>query len=100
MAEVIASDQKKLIIDLVLKYFPHARLIAFGSRISGDAGTYSDLDLALDQGGAPLALTELSQVEEDLSNGDIPFKVDLVDFNRCSAEFQQIIRSTGVVWKA
>jgi len=57
---------------------PQARAYVFGSRFHGGARRYSDLDLALEWIG-PRRLERLGAIAETLSEGDIPYKVDIVD---------------------
>ncbi|WP_119153869.1 type VII toxin-antitoxin system MntA family adenylyltransferase antitoxin [Caldimonas tepidiphila] len=67
---------------------------AFGSRISGDAGPDSDLDLAvLVEGYAdPLVLWELSGTLADLAG----CPVDLLDLRAASTVMQHRILTTGL----
>lgn len=97
--EILTPTERKLIIDLVQKYFSKCDLIAFGSRVSGHAKLHSDLDIAV-KSDQPLDLTAWALLEEDLANSELPFKVDVVDYQRVAAEFQSIIDSTGVTWSA
>lgn len=64
----------------------HYRLSIFGSRARGTYVASSDIDI-LAEGGTAIPLTLLARVETDLSESDLPVKVDLVDARRASAEF-------------
>lgn len=70
-------------------------LIVFGSRIKGTHQKFSDLDLCL-KGNYPIDLFEISRIKEALSESDLPFTVDLVDYNSVSDGFKKIIDSEGV----
>jgi type I restriction enzyme S subunit len=60
---------------------------------------FSDLDLALlcDQ---PLPLSTRSDLAEDFTESDLPFKVDLVDWATTGARFRKVIESERVVVQA
>lgn len=67
-----------LVRDILATHLPHAEVWAFGSRVSGPAKPFSDLDLAVVSGSCPdPALTDTRQAFED---SDLPYKVDLVRF--------------------
>ena len=68
----------------------------FGSRATGNAKEYSDLDLAI-MGEEPLSLREVSALDEALGESDLPFKVDIVEWARIDEGFRRIIRGHGVV---
>ena len=67
----------------------------FGSRAKGSAKPYSDVDIVL-LSKNPIPLLTLSTLEENFSESDLPFKVDLVDWQRITPEFQDKIKSE---WK-
>lgn len=72
-----------------------ARVTAFGSRASGHARRYSDLDLALDA-GRPLSLNEFAALRDGFSESDLPFKVDLVDLCLATPAFRAIIERQAI----
>ena len=62
----------------------------FGSRATGMARRYSDLDLAL-EGISALDLGLLSQLADALSESNLTIKVDLVDLHCVDPAFRQAI---------
>ena len=89
MIEVPA--QSLLTIKAILKkYFPECEVRVFGSRITGKAKKYSDLDLAI-IGKGRLARDRFYQMKEDFENSDLPFRVDVLDWHALSDEFQRVI---------
>jgi predicted nucleotidyltransferase len=62
----------------------------FGSRATGRARRYSDLDLALDA-GRRLTLDEIARLTEAFSDSDLPYRVDLVDWGNIDERWRQII---------
>jgi predicted nucleotidyltransferase len=63
---------------------------AFGSRIKGNNQPYSDLDLVI-VGQKRLPLSEYYALKDAFEYSSLSFKVDLLDWNRLSSEFQAII---------
>lgn len=74
---------------------PGTRLWVFGSRVTGAAPRYSDLDLAL-LGDERLDLEMLGQLKEALSASDLTIKVDLVDLRAVDPAFRGMIEGEMV----
>lgn len=73
---------------------PDAEIIAFGSRIHGTAKTWSDLDLAIKPKSArDLKLT--AEVKEAFQESELPFRVDIIDWNDISPAFRKAIETNG-----
>jgi len=77
-------------------YIPDATVWAFGSRVKGSHRTSSDLDLAVlcDKQTAQKQLPKLNEV---FIESDIPFKVQLLDFNRLPVNMQENIKKKYVI---
>jgi predicted nucleotidyltransferase len=75
---------------------PEYGVWAFGSRITGKAKPYSDLDLVVlaDQ---PLTLDSLASIKDAFDESDLPIRVDVVDWAATSAAFREIILQNYVV---
>jgi predicted nucleotidyltransferase len=67
----------------------------FGSRATGRARRYSDLDLAIDA-GRPLTLDEAARLAEAFSESDLPYRVDLIDWHGIDDRFRQLIAAERV----
>jgi predicted nucleotidyltransferase len=65
-------------------------VFGFGSRATGAARPYSDVELAL-RADRPLDGETLGRLREALSASDLRIKVDLVDLRVVDRSFQQII---------
>lgn len=77
----------------------HARnysVWAFGSRVKGNAKTYSDLDLAI-IGQKPLSLSQIAQLTEAFDESNLPIRVDIVDWASTNKAFKEIIQQQKVV---
>ncbi len=75
---------------------PERDVWAFGSRATGEAKRFSDLDLAL-AGAEPLSLTARAQLAEDFEVSDLPFRVDLIDLAVVEPSFSARVLGTGVL---
>ena len=62
----------------------------FGSRATGVARQYSDIDLAL-EGKEPVALDWLAQLRDALSESDLTIKADLLDLRVVDPAFRRRI---------
>ncbi len=63
---------------------------AFGSRVDGTAKEHSDLDLAV-VGSGKLDRRTKMLLREAFEESDLPFRVDVIDYNTVSDEFRTII---------
>lgn len=81
------EDEHLKILKSILKQSP-VTFYVFGSRAKGVHKKFSDLDLCF-KGNMPNSI--LYKIQEELINSNLPFKVDIVNFNQCSKEFQQIM---------
>lgn len=75
---------------ILARHVPEAVVWVFGSRATGKAKKYSDLDLCI-KASHPLGLDLMSALAEDFSESDLPWKVDLVDWWSISEAFRAII---------
>jgi predicted nucleotidyltransferase len=82
-------DPKHLSIVLeILKKYPFT-FYAFGSRVKGNPKKFSDLDLCFIEN---IPGNMQSQIDEDFEESDLPYKVDVINWNTCDESFQNIIR--------
>ena len=80
---------------IMREYAPDCEVRAFGSRVTGGARPYSDLDLAI-IGDAPLGLVSLGLIKEAFEESDLPIRVDVIDWHDTSESFRKIIESNCV----
>jgi type I restriction enzyme S subunit len=89
-----------LIIRNILRaHAPDCTVWAFGSRATGRAKQYSDLDLAIN-GNKPLGIDLAAQLTEAFAESDLPYKVDIVDWITVSESFRKAIERDRVVVQA
>ncbi len=95
MSQGWTAIDANLIKSIITKHFPHARVLVFGSRLKGNFKETSDLDLCL-KADKPLDLAAWTLLEEELSQTDIPFKVDLCDWFRIAEEFREHVQQSSI----
>ncbi len=84
------------IIRNILRRYPRT-FYAFGSRVHGQPKKFSDLDLCFME---PMSSSEFAALEEDFELSDLPYKVDLVDWQGCDSKFRDIILKNKEVLQA
>ncbi len=89
---------KKIIVSVILKYLPNAKIILYGSRARKDAREGSDIDIALDIGNK-IDSDKMSNIIADLEESDLPINFDIVDFHAVSEHMQQEILKDGILWQ-
>ena len=93
----IFIDQKSLaeIRSIIFGLYPQAVVWAYGSRVDGDAHEGSDLDLAVKDFGQPQG--DLNALREALQESNVPFLIDIFDFQRLPPSFQKEIEKKHAV---
>jgi len=89
---------KNIIIPIIIRYVPDAKIILYGSRARGDAKQGSDIDIALDM-KEKIDRSLLNKILQDLEESRLPICFDIVDFAKISQDMQKEILKDGVVWK-
>lgn len=75
---------------ILAEVVPECEVRAFGSRVSGRAQTYSDLDLAI-VGRGSIDAARLEALKDAFSDSGLPFIVDVLDWNAISESFRKVI---------
>jgi len=91
---MIDAKEKELefIVETIKKYVTNCEIRVFGSRIKGAAKPYSDIDVAIvsDRKIEPLIL---EKIRDEFAESDLPYRVDVLDFNAISESFRKIIEA-------
>ncbi len=69
---------------------PNMKVIVFGSRVSGKARQYSDIDLVI-IGDNKIDWRVIENLKDAFSESNLPYMVDIVDWHAISEEFQKVI---------
>lgn len=86
----IRPEHLRMVKDILKQLAPGCEVRAFGSRAAGTAKRHSDLDLAV-VGKQRMALKTMHRLEEAFEESDLPFRVDVLDWNAISPDFRDII---------
>jgi type I restriction enzyme S subunit len=74
---------------------PDRDVYAFGSRTTGRARQFSDLDLAI-MGDAPVSPEIAVDLHDAFDESDLPFKVDILEWATASESFRSIVKLHAV----
>ncbi len=75
-------------------FVPEAEIIVFGSRIHGTAKPWSDLNLAI-KVESLLDWKLLAEIKETFQESELPFRVDVLDWNDITESFRKAIETNG-----
>jgi type I restriction enzyme S subunit len=93
----LREDHRRLVLEILGAHLPQGTgAWVFGSRATGRARRYSDLDLAIDA-DRPLTIDEIARLTEAFSDSDLPFKVDIVDWRVLDDRWRRTIATERVV---
>jgi type I restriction enzyme S subunit len=92
----VSPEEWKIVADILHKHVPDREVWAFGSRAKRTNWTNSDLDLAIIT-DAPLSWDVRGDLTEDLSESDLPFRVDILDWATTRENFRDLITADKVI---
>jgi len=88
---------REIIVPIVVKYLPDAKIILFGSRARDDERPSSNIDIALDV-GHEIDDETMSYIRNDIQESELPIECTIVDFNAVSATIQETILEDAITW--
>ena len=86
----LSFPHREIILKILAKYAPDNEIRVFGSRVQGTSTKTSDLDIAL-KGKERISRQAMNRLEEAFEYSDLPFRVDVLDWNALTPEFQKVI---------
>ncbi|MDR0705468.1 MAG: nucleotidyltransferase domain-containing protein [Planctomycetaceae bacterium] len=86
----VSDKELKIILDIIETYASDCEVRVFGSRYKGTAKDYSDLDLVF-VGKEKLGINRTGELREAFEESDLPYRVDVLDWNSISENFKNII---------
>lgn len=87
------EERHEKIVRAILKKYPFTFYL-FGSRTRGDLKKFSDVDLCFFE---EIPWNVRAHIREDFEESNLPYEVDLVDWNLCDESFKDAIRPE-LVW--
>jgi predicted nucleotidyltransferase len=92
----VTDEQMKIIRAILALWVPTAEVRVFGSRASGPARKHSDLDLAV-AADQKIDFSTMNRLREAFEDSELPFRVDVLDWNAISDSFRKTIADQCVV---
>ena len=86
----VKDEYLKELKDIFTKYCPKAEIWAYGSRVKNDCHSGSDLDLVVKSFNEDNK--HLYELKDLLNDSDIPFLMDIQDFEKLPKYFQDEIK--------
>ncbi len=93
---MLDQDSWNEILRILSKYISQYTVWAFGSRVTGKAKPYSDLDLVI-YTDESISLESMAVLNEAFDESDLPIRVDVVDWAGTTASFREIIQKDYLV---
>jgi predicted nucleotidyltransferase len=93
------DENHKAILVSIIKNIPELKncsVYLYGSRVQGTAVKYSDVDIALDDNGEPVADEVRSSLSSLFEKSMLPYAVDIMDLNTVSPVFRAKIEKDFV----
>ena len=90
----IPPDQLAIVQAILRRHIPDRKVLAFGSRATGAAREYSDLDLAI-LGESPLPTGVRADLIDAFDESSLTFKVDVVVWASITPAFRKIVTQTA-----
>lgn len=87
-----------MLLDIISKQAPHARVYLFGSRATGQHTDRSDIDLAIDA-DRQLSTLVMGMIRDEVRDCNVPYFIDIVDVHNVDEKLKRTILTQGVVWK-
>ena len=92
----VTPSELAIVRAVLARHVPDREVRVFGSRITGNAKKFSDLDLVI-MGDDPVEASVHADLAEDFRESDLPFKVDIIDWATTKEHFRRIIDREFVV---
>jgi predicted nucleotidyltransferase len=98
--KAVGPREMAIIHAIISEHVPDCTVLAFGSRQKGTHSETSDLDLAVALAGKQkLGMAAIGRIKEAFMESDIPYTVDVLDYNGVSDTFRAIIdKGHEVIW--
>ena len=88
----VSSKEFDIIINILHSHIKKGKVYAFGSRYKNNNRKFSDFDIAIDT-GEKLSFEFLTALKDAFEESDLPYRVDIIDYNNISDKFKNIVDS-------
>ena len=86
----VSSEEFEIIIKILKAHIKKGKVYAFGSRYKNNNRKFSDFDIAIDT-GEKLSFEFLNILKDSFEESDLPYRVDIIDYNNISDKFKKIV---------
>jgi len=90
----IKPRDKEILLSLLKRYLPETKIMAYGSRVAGQAQPWSDLDLVVFAN--PERKPRISLLKEALEESGLSFRVDILEWDSLPDNFKTNISSCAI----
>ena len=88
----MTDEEMKITMAIIERHANDCEVFIFGSRYDGSPKKFSDLDLAFKKNdNEKMVFRQCSNLEWAFSESDIPYRVDVIDYNATQDYFKKII---------
>ena len=86
---------KKEILEIVANHLDvnKYRVFFFGSRVTGKGDEHSDIDIGI-EGSKPVSFKIMAQIQEEVSDLPILYRIDIVDFKNVDKDFYEVAKQS------
>ena len=92
----IKDDQLEIVKSILKNNVSDVEARVYGSRVTGNIKPYSDLDLVL-VGENKISREVMMHIKDAFQESELPFRVDIQDWNKLTEQFRKIISEKYVV---
>ena len=94
----VAPRALGIVLDVLALHLPDREVRVMGSRLTGRAKPFSDLDLIV-SGDEPLALGTLANLRDAFDDSDLPFVVDIIEWSTATEAFRRVMTESGQLFR-
>jgi predicted nucleotidyltransferase len=86
----VSPEALSAVLGTLAQHVPDREVRVMGSRVTGQAKRFSDLDLVI-MGDVPLDLITRGRLRDAFDDSSLPFAVDIIEWASASEAFRRII---------
>jgi predicted nucleotidyltransferase len=90
------TNDLDFIKNVIKMYLSDCEIRVFGSRIKKRSKKYSDIDIAI-VSKEKIDWVTIEKIKERFSISDLPYRVDILDYNSLSLNFKKIVDKNYIV---
>ena len=84
------KEDLEFITKIINKHVDNCEIRVFGSRVKGNSKRYSDIDICI-VAASEIGWKTLCIIKEEFAGSELPYRVDVIDWNGVGDNFKRII---------